>query len=168
MTVVAQSPGEPVDRRAEPPGRARLRADLLAAWEAVYHKRFPGGPPLAERRPAAEKSYSLPLLLDNVLSASVMKTASSRARQQGHRTRPSASTATSSARKAKALGPDLTTVNSRFRPAEILESIVEPSKVISDQYKSVTVATADGKIYNGMPIVTDGPNLVLCSPTAPR
>ena len=36
-----------------------------------------------------------------------------------------------------------------------------PSKVISDQYKSVTLATQDGKVYNGMPIVTDGPNLVL-------
>ena len=48
-------------------------------------------------------------------------------------------------------------MNSRFRPAEILESIVLPSKVISDQYRSVTVATQDGKLYNGMPIVTDGP-----------
>jgi len=63
--------------------------------------------------------------------------------------------------KGAGLGPDLTTVNSRFRPAEILESVVLPSKVISDQYKSVTIATQDGKIYNGMPIVTDGPNLVL-------
>ncbi len=33
--------------------------------------------------------------------------------------------------------------------------------MISDQYKSVTVATQDGKIYGGMPIVSDGPNLVL-------
>ena len=39
--------------------------------------------------------------------------------------------------------------------------MVLPSKVISDQYKSVTVATQDGKVHNGMPIVTDGPNLVL-------
>ena len=59
------------------------------------------------------------------------------------------------------LGPDLTTVRSRFRPIEILESIVEPSKVISDQYKAATVATVDGKVYNGMPVVSDGPALVL-------
>ncbi len=63
--------------------------------------------------------------------------------------------------KGEGLGPDLTTVNSRFRPSEILESIVEPSKVISDQYKPVTVATSDGKVYNGMPVVIDGPNMVL-------
>ena len=52
-------------------------------------------------------------------------------------------------------------MNSRFRPAEIVESIVLPSRVISDQYKSVTLATQDGKVYGGMPIVSDGPNLVL-------
>ena len=52
-------------------------------------------------------------------------------------------------------------MNSRFRPAEILESIVQPSKVVSDQYRSITVATQDGKLYNGMPIVTDPMNLVL-------
>src|SRR5262249_11053243 len=63
--------------------------------------------------------------------------------------------------KGAGLGPDLTTVSSRFRPGEILESVVLPSRVVSDQYRSVTVATEDGKIYNGMPIVTDGLNLVL-------
>jgi len=55
----------------------------------------------------------------------------------------------------------LSTVSSRFRPFEILESIVEPSRVISDQYKPVSVATTDGKVYNGMPVVTDGTNLAL-------
>ena len=53
-------------------------------------------------------------------------------------------------------------------PEEILESIVEPSKVISDQYKPVTVATADGKLYSGMPVVSDGANLVLLLPDATR
>jgi len=63
--------------------------------------------------------------------------------------------------EGQGVGPDLTTLNSRFGPAEILESIVEPSKVISDQYKSTTVATTDGKVYNGMPVVNDAKNLVL-------
>ncbi len=63
--------------------------------------------------------------------------------------------------KGQGVGPDLTTLNSRFGPVEILESIVEPSKVISDQYKPTTVATSDGKVHNGMPIVNDAKNLVL-------
>ena len=58
-------------------------------------------------------------------------------------------------------GPDLTTVNSRFRPVEILESMLLPSKVVSDQYRAVSLSTEDGKVFSGMPIVTDGPNLVL-------
>lgn len=33
--------------------------------------------------------------------------------------------------------------------------------MISDQYKATTVATADGKVYNGMPVVSDGPALIL-------
>ena len=71
--------------------------------------------------------------------------------------------------QGQGLGPDLTTVSSRFRPAEILESIVEPSKVISDQYKSVAVATTDGKLYNGMPAGQRRRRTSCCSsPTAPR
>ena len=63
--------------------------------------------------------------------------------------------------KGEGVGPDLTTVSSRFRPEEILESIIEPSKVISDQYKPIAIATVDGKVYNGMPVVADGSHLVL-------
>jgi len=63
--------------------------------------------------------------------------------------------------QGQGLGPDLTTVASRFRPGEILESIVDPSKVISDQYKPVTIATKDGKLLNGMPAGQDAKNLVL-------
>lgn len=47
-------------------------------------------------------------------------------------------------------GPDLSTVVSRFRRREILESIVEPSKVISDQYGAVDVELQDGGFHSGM------------------
>ena len=55
-----------------------------------------------------------------------------------------------------ALGPDLTTVARRFTTKEILESVIHPSDVISDQYRSELVATADGRQFNG--IVSTGPN----------
>jgi putative heme-binding domain-containing protein len=48
-----------------------------------------------------------------------------------------------------ATGPDLTGVAGRFSPRDLLESIVIPSKVISDQYGAVTVATSDGKVVTG-------------------
>jgi putative heme-binding domain-containing protein len=46
-------------------------------------------------------------------------------------------------------GPDLTGVAGRFSPRDLLESIVLPSKVISDQYAAVNVETADGRVVTG-------------------
>lgn len=48
------------------------------------------------------------------------------------------------------LGPDLSTVSRRFHKKEIVESILHPSHVVSDQYASKTVFTYDGKIYTGI------------------
>jgi putative heme-binding domain-containing protein len=43
-----------------------------------------------------------------------------------------------------AVGPDLTSVAGKFSPVDLLESIVEPSKEISDQYGAVVFALKDG------------------------
>ena len=48
-----------------------------------------------------------------------------------------------------AVGPDLTAVSGRFSPRDLLESIILPSKVISDQYEAVVVSTTDGKVVTG-------------------
>jgi putative heme-binding domain-containing protein len=47
------------------------------------------------------------------------------------------------------VGPDLTAVASRFDRRALLESIVEPSKVVSEQYQNVEVNTLDGKTVVG-------------------
>ena len=47
-------------------------------------------------------------------------------------------------------GPDLSTVVSRFRRREILESIMFPSRVISDQYTALSVQMLDGVTVTGM------------------
>ena len=46
-------------------------------------------------------------------------------------------------------GPDLTSVSGRFGTKDILESIIEPSKVISDQYAAQQFAMADGRVITG-------------------
>ena len=51
------------------------------------------------------------------------------------------------------VGPDLTTVSKRFKRADILESIVYPSKVISDQYRSVKITTKTGQEIVGLAAV---------------
>jgi len=43
------------------------------------------------------------------------------------------------------VGPDLTAVAQRFGRHDILESITDPSKVVSDQYAMVTLTILDGK-----------------------
>jgi len=48
------------------------------------------------------------------------------------------------------MGPDLTTVGARFRTKDILESIMHPSRVISDQYKAKTLVTDEGLTYTGI------------------
>ncbi len=48
-----------------------------------------------------------------------------------------------------ATGPDLTTAASRFDRRTLLESILEPSKVISDQYHNVIIVKKDGTEVTG-------------------
>jgi len=46
-------------------------------------------------------------------------------------------------------GPDITAVSSRFSRMDILSSIVEPSKVISDQYQNTTLTLKNGDDVTG-------------------
>jgi putative heme-binding domain-containing protein len=48
-----------------------------------------------------------------------------------------------------ATGPDLTQVAGRFSPADLIDAIVRPSQVISDQYKTMVLQTKDGEAYTG-------------------
>jgi len=139
--------------------RRSARTDARAALQDLVRS-DPGESKVIARPIAGQIAYTLPVLVDRVLNADVMQTASS-PRGQKVIERAKCLDCHKFGSKGEGVGPDLTTISSRFRPVEILESIVEPSKVISDQYKPVTVATNDGKVYNGMPVVSDGPNLVL-------
>ena len=48
-----------------------------------------------------------------------------------------------------AIGPDLSTAAKKFSIADLADAIVEPSKVISDQYGSQQIVTGDGKTLVG-------------------
>ncbi len=56
-----------------------------------------------------------------------------------------------------ATGPDLTQAAGRFGFKDLVEATIEPSKVISDQYRASVVATNDGKVYTGR-IVGESPD----------
>lgn len=70
--------------------------------------------------------------------------------------------------KGESMGPDLTTLSSRFTKREILESIYYPSLVISSQYASKTILTTDGKTFNGIVAPGGGGETVVLTSTGER
>lgn len=70
--------------------------------------------------------------------------------------------------KGKGGGPDLSTVTSRFRRRDILESIMYPSKVVSDQYTGVEVELNDFSTVTGMVASEDTKTLTVITITGER
>lgn len=70
--------------------------------------------------------------------------------------------------EGEGVGPDLTTVRRRFQRKEIVESLLHPSAVISDQYRSLTVATRDGQVHSGMALPSPPDKLILLLSDATR
>ncbi|MCG8649607.1 MAG: c-type cytochrome [Pirellulales bacterium] len=57
------------------------------------------------------------------------------------------------------VGPDLTALSGRFSTRDVLESVVDPSKQISDQYGSVKILTVDGQVISGRIVNLSGDHL---------
>lgn len=58
-------------------------------------------------------------------------------------------------------GPDLTTIANRFSPRDLLESIIHPSKTISDQYEAVQILVDDGRVVTGRIVNLNNENLMI-------
>ncbi len=64
-----------------------------------------------------------------------------------------------------AVGPDLTTIGSRFGARDLLESMVTPSRTISDQYRGENVFLKNGDVISGLPLIADDKRVVLVDAT---
>ncbi len=53
-------------------------------------------------------------------------------------------------RGAAAIGPDLTGMALKYDRAELIRSVLEPSRRIADGYQPVTLATHDGRVVTGV------------------
>ena len=60
-----------------------------------------------------------------------------------------------------AVGPDITAISSRFSRKDLLESMTEPSKVVSEQYINTTVVKKDGDDVTGRIVEETDAKLVL-------
>ncbi len=64
------------------------------------------------------------------------------------------------------VGPDLTSIPNKFDVNYVIDHIIDPSKVISDQYQASTVLTADGRTLSGL--VSEADNMLIIYPSDPK
>ncbi len=121
--------------------------DALAAWQRWYADEFPDGQPAELPTATTESKWEFDELLE-FLSGTEADGSADRGAEvyvkaqcgKCHRY----------GEKGERLGPDLTNLHKRFTRKEILQSILFPSHVISDQYASKTILTLDGRQHTGI------------------
>ncbi|HEV8541157.1 MAG TPA: c-type cytochrome, partial [Verrucomicrobiae bacterium] len=59
------------------------------------------------------------------------------------------------------VGPELTGVGSKYTPRDILESVIEPSKVINEQYQNHTAIMKDGDTISGRLVSQSNTEVIL-------
>jgi len=126
--------------------------DALGAWQVWYKRRYPGG--LSPEPPTTKEKNKYNF--DELVGFLVSEEGAAGDAQRGAEAFRKAQCAKCHRFKDQgdSVGPDLTSVAKRFTRREILESIVYPSHVISDQYASKTILTDSGRQITGM--VTPG------------
>ncbi|MEK6237627.1 MAG: c-type cytochrome, partial [Planctomycetales bacterium] len=58
-------------------------------------------------------------------------------------------------------GPDLTTAGRRYSPRDLLDQVINPSKVINDQFSAVKVLTQAGQVHIGVVVNLNGDSMTL-------
>ena len=123
-------------------------AEALAAWQKWFVEKYPDQvEPVLAVEPTGDK-WTLAQLVDFLASGEG---------SQGSAERGAAVFEKAQCVKChrygtrgEGIGPDLSNVSSRFQRKEILESVILPSQVISDQFAAKTVVTTDGQIFTGL------------------
>jgi putative heme-binding domain-containing protein len=136
----------------------RIRQEALAAVpDAAERRRFAAL--LAQDPSAAEKPLPPPPVVKKWTVSDALDAIQARADQADLKRGLSLFAAASCSRCHRvgrlgtSVGPDLTTASSRFSRKDLLESIVEPSKSIAENYRSLRIVTRDGKVYVGRPVL---------------
>ena len=58
-------------------------------------------------------------------------------------------------------GPDLTSAGRRYSPHDLLDQVINPSKVINEQFSAITVVTEDGDVHSGVVVNLNGDSMTL-------
>lgn len=133
-------------------GIRREFAQSMSAAEAAAFADLlqDGAPKPAKAKPAAPRSFVKEWHMDDVLPA-LPQVAKGRNFERGKAAFEAAQCIAchKMGNDGGAVGPDLTSVISRFSRNDILSSILEPSKVVSEQYENTTYEQKDGEEITG-------------------
>ena len=58
-------------------------------------------------------------------------------------------------------GPDLTSAGRRYSPHDLIDQVINPSKVINEQFSAITVLTEAGLIHTGVVVNLNGDSMTL-------
>jgi len=156
VTLLEKWTGQKLGKPEEPPSAT------LAAWQKWFVKTYPNEPEPKLPVETGRNNWTFQELLSYLTTL-----------QGSHGSATRGSAIFEKAQCAKChrffdrgdtVGPDLSTVRQRFQKKEILESILFPSQVISDQYASQTVVTKSGRKLFGMVAPAGDGSLVVLEP----
>jgi putative membrane-bound dehydrogenase-like protein len=142
-------------------------AKAMEFYQQWFAEKYPNERPATPVGSTTESRYSVPELITFLDSAQGKAGDVSRGKQMF--AKANCIKCHQFMKEGQGVGPDLTSVRRRFQRKEIVESIVHPSKVISDQYRSLTVQTTGGLVYTGLPVKEGGEDkLTLILPDATK
>jgi putative heme-binding domain-containing protein len=123
-------------------------ATALAKWQQWYRTKYPDEPDPSLPAAAEGAKWTMEELLEHLASYEAKQANAERGAVVFEK-----ATCIKCHRygnRGEGIGPDLSTVSQRFQKKELLESVLFPSHVISDQYAAKTVQTKDGLSYTGI------------------
>jgi putative heme-binding domain-containing protein len=120
----------------------------LGAWQKWFSETYPNEPEPSLPAEIPQSRWTQDELLSYLSSAEALAASAERGGEVFAKAQCAA--CHRFGERGESIGPDLTTVSQRFQKKEILESILYPSQVISDQYASRTVLLRDGRSATGI------------------
>lgn len=137
----------------------------LEAWQKWFAEKYPDQPEAALPQVADDAKYTVEQLL-TYLGSDEAHGAAARGAQVYVKAQCAKCHRFDA--QGESFGPDLTAVASRFTRKELLESIVFPSHVISSQYASKAVRTADGRTITGLVLPGAAGEMVIMQPSGEK
>jgi putative heme-binding domain-containing protein len=120
----------------------------LAAWQKWFAEKYPDKPEANLPTPTADNKWKLAELMQFLSGEEGAKGTAEKGFEVYKKAQ--CNKCHRFGESGEPLGPDLSSISKRFTKREILEAILFPSHIISDQYASKTLITKGGLKYTGI------------------